>query len=185
MKEIWKEIPNTDGIYYVSNLGRVKSKARPRVMSNGIVRHYKEFILKPLNHNHGYLTVNIYPKNGKQHKRLIHVLVAEAFIPKYADGLDVNHKDGNKKNNCVDNLEWCTRKENMQHCSATGLRSDIKKVAAIKNGKVVAHGNFSRELAENLKVIGSISASTETVARVIRNKIDTGRAYYGYTFVRI
>lgn len=185
MKEAWKEIPNTNGFYYVSNMGRVKSKARPRVMSNGIVKHYKEFMLRPLEQTAGYLAVNLYPDKGKQCKRLIHILVAEAFIPKYIDGLDVNHKDGNKKNNCVDNLEWCTRKENMQHCSATGLRSDIKKVAAIKDGKIVERGNFSRELAEKLKSKGAISASTETVARVIRNKIDTGRAYYGYTFVRI
>lgn len=185
MKEVWKEIPNTDGFYYVSNLGRVKSKARPRVMSNGTVKHYKEFILKQINHTQGYLSVNLYLDNGKQCKRLVHILVAEAFIPKYADGLDVNHKDGNKKNNHVENLEWCTHKENVHHCNDTGLRSDVKKVAAIKNGKVVAHGNFSRELAEKLKASGAISASTETAARVIRNKIDTGRAYYGYTFVRI
>lgn len=183
--EVWKEIPNTDGFYYVSNMGRVKSSARPRVMSNGTVKHYKEFILKPINHTHGYLSVNLYLGKGKQYKRLIHILVAEAFIPKYIDGLEVNHKDGNKHNNCVENLEWCTRKENVHHCNNTGLRSDVKKVAAIKNGKVVECGNFSRELAEKLKKDSTLCASVETVARVIRKTIDTGKMYYGYTFVRI
>lgn len=183
--EVWREIPNTGGFYYVSNMGRVKSSARPRVMSNGTVKHYKEFILKPINHTHGYLSVNLYLDDGKQCKRLIHMLVAEAFIPKYTDGLEVNHKDGNKKNNFVENLEWCTHKENVHHCFNTGLRSDVKKVAAIKNGKVVACGNFSRELAENLKKDSAICGSVETVSRSIRKKIDTGEEYLGYTFVRI
>lgn len=183
--EVWKEIANTGGIYFVSNYGRVKSIARPRVMSNGMVKHYKEFVLKPIAHNMGYLAVNLYPKDGTQHKRLIHVLVAEAFIPKHFDGLDVNHKDGNKHNNHVSNLEWCTRKENMQHCSATGLRKDVKKVVAIKNGTVYAYGNFSRELAEILHEKNAISGNVETIARQIRKKMDTGNECYGYTFIRI
>ena len=183
--EVWKEIPNTDGLYYVSNMGRVKSKERPIVMSNGIVRHHKEFILKPINHNQGYLSVNLYLDGGKQCKRLIHILVAEAFIPKYIDGLEVNHKDGNKHNNRVENLKWCTHKENVHHCNNTGLRSDVKKVAAIKNGKVVACGDFSRELAEKLKMDSAVCGSVETVSRSIRKTIDTGKMYYGYTFVRI
>ena len=183
--ENWKEIVHTDGFYLVSDKGRIKSVARPRVMSNGIVKHYREFVLKPLNHNQGYLAVNLYPPNGKQQKRLIHALVAEAFIPKHIDGLEVNHKDGDKKNNCVENLEWCNRKENMHHCTITGLRSDIKKVAAIKNGKVIAVGNYSRELAESMKSVGLINGSAETASRSIRKKIDTGQQYLGYTFVRI
>ena len=183
--EVWKEIPNTGGFYYVSNMGRVKSKARPRVMSNGTVKHYKEFILRPINHTTGYLAVNLYLDNGKQSKRLIHILVAEAFIPKYADGLEVNHKDGDKKNNRAENLEWCTHKENVHHCHNTGLRSDIKRVAAIKNGKVVECGNFSRELAEKLQKNSAMCGSVETVSRQIRKKIDTGKEYLGYTFVGI
>lgn len=121
MEEIWKDVIGYEGLYQVSNLGRVKSLDRyyigvwkTPVKMNGI-------ILNPKFHKH-YLHVNI-SVNGNLKRFSIHRLVAIAFIPNHENKPFVNHKDGNKLNNCVSNLEWCTPKENDIHASAMGLKA--------------------------------------------------------------
>lgn len=104
--EIWKDIDEFKGMYQVSNLGRVKSLNYRRTG--------KESILKYSTNNDGYKTVCLH-KDGKQTTRLIHKLVAISFIPNIQNKPQINHIDGNKDNNCVDNLEWCTFKENIIH----------------------------------------------------------------------
>ena len=101
MKEIFKDIKNYEGLYQVSNLGRVYS-----------IRNNK--ILKPKLNKCGYLSVNLKYK-GSHVTKSIHRLVAEAFIPNPNDFPQVNHKDEDKTNNCVDNLEWCTAKYNINY----------------------------------------------------------------------
>ena len=123
MKEIWEDIKGYEGLYQVSNLGRIKSL---KYWSNVHNKYYnREIILKQKENRYGYLFVGLY----KEHKRkecLIHRLVSEAFIPNLENKKEINHKDGNKKNNCVNNLIWCTRSENMLHAYKTGLRKAIK-----------------------------------------------------------
>lgn len=101
--EDWREIPNTQGRYYISSLGRVRGPGG----------------VKTLKHNtSGYLATDIYEKgspSGKKRRYLVHRLVACAFIPNPYGKPEVNHKDGNKTNNQVENLEWCTKEENMRH----------------------------------------------------------------------
>lgn len=107
--EIWKDIPGYEGYYQVSNKGNVKSVERiiHCGLNHSVVRHINEFIMKPYNGNSGYLTV-ILQRNGKNRLWLIHRLVALTFIDN-PGGLEcVNHKDENKLNNSVENLEWCT-----------------------------------------------------------------------------
>ena len=108
--EEWKEIEGTGGRYFVSNLGRVKS-----VKNNG-----KEIYLKPHMGTGGYLTLNIY-YNSKPTTSAIHRLVARAFLGETEKGMYVNHKDGNKLNNKLTNLEYVTPKENSHHAFSTGL----------------------------------------------------------------
>lgn len=107
MEEIWKDIPNYEGMYQISNFGRVKSLTRKYKKRN----ISKDIIKVPTKLPKGYLKVGLC-KNGKVKYYFIHRLVAEMFIPKI-DGKDfVNHKDCNTSNNCVENLEWCNCKEN-------------------------------------------------------------------------
>ena len=102
--EQWKKIPNYNG--FVSNLGRVKK-------ANGKLR-------KLNNHKLGYKLIAL-QENGKTKTHLVHRLVAEMFIDNPNNKTEVNHKDGNKSNNNVNNLEWATRSENIKHALRTGL----------------------------------------------------------------
>lgn len=108
MKEIWKPIKDYEGLYEVSNLGRVTSL------------HHGNLKLLTLNLNNGYFRCGL-SKEGVQTLYQIHRLVAETFISNELNKPQVNHKDGNKQNNRVDNLEWVTQLENMQHAWSNGL----------------------------------------------------------------
>ena len=105
MDEIWRDIDGYKGLYQISNKGRVKSLYKG-----------SERILKPGWMTGGYLYV-VLCKNRIKQKRKIHRLVAQAFIPNPDNKPQVNHKDENKKNNCADNLEWATAKENSNYGS--------------------------------------------------------------------
>ena len=117
MVEVWKDIKGYEGCYQVSSLGNVKSKKK----WNGHKYITDEKILKPSMSTTGYYKVKL--SNGKPKRDLkIHRLVAEAFINNDLSKPFVNHKDGNKLNNCIDNLEWCTASENVKHAIETGLK---------------------------------------------------------------
>lgn len=107
VEEVWKDIPDYEGLYQISNYGRVKSL--PRQYKKRFIN--KEIIKVPTKLPKGYLKVGL-SKNGKVKYYFIHRLVAEMFINK-VDGKEcVNHKDCNPSNNRVDNLEWCNHIEN-------------------------------------------------------------------------
>ena len=109
MKEIYKPIDGYEGKYAVSNLGNV--------MSINYLNTRKPKVLVPIKHHGGYLIVHL----GNKIK-MIHTLVAKAFLPNPNEKKFVNHIDGNKQNNIVDNLELVTSKENVNHAIRTGLR---------------------------------------------------------------
>lgn len=95
MSEIWKDIVGYEGLYQVSNLGKIKS-----------TRYDKEIVLKPAVSKDGYCQVVLY--NFSKRSVLVHRMVAISFLDNPNLLPSVNHKDENKQNNCVENLEWCT-----------------------------------------------------------------------------
>jgi hypothetical protein len=120
-EEIWKDIPDFEGKYQVSNKGRVKSMAR-KVVYNHPVIGYTEYdiperISKPYL-SIGYYKIDLSNKPNKAKKVFIHRLIADAFIPKIDGKSYVNHKNGIRTDNRIENLEWCTQSENMKHAYA-------------------------------------------------------------------
>ncbi|HHX69283.1 MAG TPA: hypothetical protein GX708_14705 [Gallicola sp.] len=113
-KEIWKAIKGYEGHYEISNYGRVKSFPTKRRTTT--------IILKNKLTKDGYYETTLYANNKIKYIRT-HRLVAQAFIPNLQNKPQVNHKDGNKLNNYVGNLEWVTNQENITHSIETGLQN--------------------------------------------------------------
>lgn len=112
VKEIWKDVVGYEGIYKISNYGRIKK-------GNKIFKteKYKNYFIVKLT------------KNGVRKRTGVHRLVAQAFIPNPNNLPEINHKDENPSNNCVDNLEWCDRKYNMNYGNVK------KKISIATSGK--------------------------------------------------
>lgn len=123
--EEWKNIKGYEGLYQVSNEGRVKGLAR-EVEFRGGVRHQPERLLKPARNSWGYLFVCLC-KNGKQKMYSVHRLVASAFIDNPDNLPQVNHKDECKTNNCVENLEYCTAEYNCNYGTHNQKASEATK----------------------------------------------------------
>ena len=120
-KEIWKDVPGYEGLYQVSSLGNVKSCSRIRKGGrHNCVRTYKEKQLKTTKSPYGYIYVQLYGENHTK-KYFTHRLVALAFIPNLENKPSVNHINGIKHDNRVENLEWVTHSENTKHAFNTNL----------------------------------------------------------------
>lgn len=125
--EIWKSIKGFEGAYEVSSHGRIRSLSRNEYFLNRwgreILRNRKATILSPCIGRGGYLLVSLSDvKNGITRKSFrVHRIVALAFIPNPLGKSQINHIDGNKRNNIVSNLEWCTHKENEAHATQNNL----------------------------------------------------------------
>lgn len=159
--EIWRDIKGFNGAYKVSNLGNVYSDHKKSEKKQSIDEG-------------GYHLVILY-LNGKQHNCLVHRLVAEAFIDK-PDGKDyVNHKDGNKSNNEVSNLEWTTRSENEQHAYDTGLRTvgedrynaklSNEDVEWIKENYIPRHKEFGQSA-----IARKFGVSQQNISNIVNGK---------------
>lgn len=141
-KEYWKPIKGYEGLYQVSNFGRVKSLQRIVNNGNNSVRIIKERILKNQMDKDGYYVVNLHKTNKSKTFR-VHRLVAEAFIPNPDNLPEINHKDENKLNNHVDNLEYCDRVYNINY--GTHNERMIKNQHNKSVLQFDLNGNFIRE----------------------------------------
>ena len=128
-EEIWRPVVGYEGLYEVSSYGRVRSLDRYVKCDYESYRLHKGKVLSPAKDRYGYLYV-VLSCNGKHKTITVHRLVAQAFIPNPDDLPIINHKDEDKLNNCVENLEWCTAKYNMNY----GTRNIRIRETAIKNG---------------------------------------------------
>lgn len=120
MEEIWKDIEGFEGLYQVSSYGRIKSLSRSINSRNNKPRISKDKILKPITLNNGYQSIFL----GRKYPKLIHRLVAKAFLKNEKE--TVNHKNGIKSDNRVENLEWATHTENMRHAFKNLLNVPLK-----------------------------------------------------------
>ena len=127
--EIWKDVKGYEGLYQVSNKGNVKALARIVKSRWGTDKPLKEKPVCEIVDSLGYSRLSL-SKDGKVKTHKIHRLVAEAFL--IGSG-HINHKDGNKQNNCVENLEFCTIKQNNNHAFENGLRPTQYKRTIVCN----------------------------------------------------
>lgn len=163
MKEIWKDIEGYEGLYQVSNIGRIKSF--PRTGTQTKEERIKKFV-KSFN---GYYRVSLW-KNGKSQVSLVHRIVAKAFFDNISDDLQVNHIDGNKENNSLDNLELVTPKQNVKHAIDNKLRKVHKILQKDEKGNVIKIWNG----------LGDISKNTKYFQSNITYAYKTGKKIYGY-----
>lgn len=119
--EIWKDIQGYKGLYQVSNLGLIKSLKKTVSHWRGGTSVLKEKTIKPYKLKTGYLIVQLY-KNGNDKRFLVHRIVAKEFIPNPKNKEQVNHLNGVKTDNRLENLEWCSRSENIKHADENNLR---------------------------------------------------------------
>ena len=171
MKEIYKNLgflgyPN----YEVSNLGNVRSL---NYRNTGKIQ-----LLKAVNNGSGYLQVNLW-KNGKMKHYSVHRLVAEAFIPNPDNLPEINHKDENKENNCVNNLEFCDRKYNTNYGTRNGRIAE--KMTNGKLSKSVRQydlqGNFIQEFPSTHEVKRKFGYAQQNISATCSGRL---RQAYGY-----
>ena len=129
--EIWKDVKGYEGLYQVSNQGRVKSTPRfvDTVMN---CRHYKSVLLTPAHNDSGYYVVNL-SKNGVVKTHRIHILVAETFLENQENRPCVDHINGIRDDNRIENLRWCTYKENSNFDLAKEHRKEAHKYQTNRN----------------------------------------------------
>lgn len=169
MKEIWRKVKGYEELLIVSNLGNVKRLGRTTKAGNYVLE--KDKAIATHHTGYRYIVINF---EGKQKFLLVHRLVAEAFLPNPNNLPEVNHKDLNKGNNCINNLEWCSRQENVDHAVAKGVGGLPKKpIVAID-----AEGNETTYESANA-CARAIDGFTTNIAKCLKGKL---RTYKGYTF---
>lgn len=155
IQEVWKPIPDFEGFYEVSNMGRIKSLERKEKLNPfGRKSIIKERILAP-GVNTGYLRVGLV-KDGARTSIYIHRAVALAFIQNTEKKNQVNHKDGNRQNNIVDNLEWVSNSDNQIHSyrvlQNTPPATKLSKDEVIKIRELRNEGWLMKDIAQRFKI---------------------------------
>lgn len=168
MEEIWKDIEGFDNLYQVSNFGNVRS-----------LRHKKLFIMKPQQDRYGYLDVGLRICN-KQKWFTIHRLVAEAFIENPNNLPQVNHKDEDKTNNLVTNLEWCDAKYNNNYGTVIDRISKALTNRKDQSKPVLQYdknGNFIKEYPSIMDAERKTGIRHNIICRVCKGKQRTSGGY--------
>lgn len=172
-KEIWTDIQGYEGRYEISSWGRVKSCERYVKSNNGNLRKVKERILRLSKDKYGYLQVVLRNNNGIKKTYLVHRLVAQTYLSNHENLSEVNHRDEDKTNNRVENLEFCTSEYNLHY--GTRIQRIKEKhshplIQVTLKGEVV---NIYPSAGEVQRQLGWWQA---TISRACRN----GGAYKGY-----
>ena len=173
--EIWKDVEGFEGLYQISNLGRVMSLPKEKKFpKTGQIQMFDKKILKlnKVGRDREYLRANLY-KDSKGYGFYVHRLVALHFCDNHFEGAQVNHKDGIKSNNRAENLEWVTASENIKHAHENNLISkrtvykriklsekDVEEIINLRNEKKLTY----KELAELFNVGAS------TICRVMKKE---------------
>lgn len=167
MEEKWINVLGYEGLYLVSNLGNVKSNYRSKkILKPSVTRGYYRIVLS---------------KGGDKKNVSLHRVVLSSFVKCIDNSLVVNHIDGNKLNNCIDNLEWVTRSENQIHAYKLGLQKNVLKdihpmlkvFDVYENGKFITQGGMR-------KICRDLNLDRRSLRRYIIGEL---KYLKGYSFV--
>lgn len=187
MEEVWKDIPGYESRYQASTLGRIRSVDRIVYKSNNTSELYRGKVLKLFSSTGGYLYVTIADKVNHFTPKRVHRLIALTFIPNPNNLPEINHIDENKTNNCVNNLEWCSRKYN--HHYGHGIENAAKGRRNSPNlskevNQYDLDGNYLRSFpsaAEAARYLGlNVKVSACRIGQCCRELFKTGNSAYGY-----
>lgn len=184
MKEIWKDIRGYEGLYKISNLGKVVSIPRMMMRKNGkamrINGSQKRFGIG----SNGYYRVGLYDGNGNKKMVSVHRLLAIAFIPNPDNKPCINHKDSNRLNLSLENLEWVTYQENTDHSIKQGLFGMLGQTGDLHNNSkaVIAidiKTRTERRFGSQREAARVLNLNQSNIGRVVKGKVSqTG----GFTF---
>ena len=179
--EQWKPVSGFEGKYEVSDFGRIRSLGY-EVKCYGGAKVVKPRILKPFATRSGYLEVSL----GRKNKRLVHRLVAEAFIANPENKSDVNHRNLIKTDNRVSNLEWSTRGENMQHAHDNGaFPAEVHRKSLLCSETERVFGS-SYQAAEWINSSQKqFSGNVSSIASNVRTAVRKKRKAYGFHWVHV
>jgi hypothetical protein len=153
MSEIWKDIPGYEGKYQASTLGRVRSLKRGLILKGRELKNKRNRTIPYLRHG----------LCGKDW--LAHRLIAFVFIPNPENKAEVNHKDGNKQNNRVDNLEWATSSENRIHAFKNGYQDKTIRLSKLRVGTKSSNNKLSEDQVRQLRLDYSEIKSQRRLAK--------------------
>lgn len=193
MREEWKDITGYEGLYQVSNTGRVKSLERTVWTGRGYYKTLPERILKACKSGNGYLLVALC-KDGKDKRHYVHRLVATAFLENPMGYKEINHIDENKQNNCMENLEYCSRLYNANYGTRNQRAGEklkgrkfseetIKKIAESKKKPVYSIDKESGLFTywESAKEAGEVlGIDPSSIARCCKGKLKSAGGFYWF-----
>lgn len=169
---MWVDIPNFEGLYACSKKGEIKSYDRITINKRGTAQSFKGRILKPKKTKQGYLAV-VLVKDSNRYNLRVNRIIATVYLANPENKPDVNHKDCNKINNSVNNLEWVTKEENMQHAELNGL---VKRKSGFDNKRskpIICFdlsGNILKEYGSKGDAARDLNISRGNITNVLRGK---------------
>lgn len=169
MVEIWKDIPGFEGFYQASTAGRIRSVDRSVTDAKGVVRFYRGRMMTLCDAGSGYLNVSL-SKQGKLYTPRVNRVIAQTFLENPCNYDQVNHKDENKRNNCVANLEWCTAKYNTNY--GTGI---LRRAQAISRPVLQfdPQGNFIKRWESITQAERELGIDNSHITRCCKKRLKT------------
>lgn len=180
IEEVWKDIPGHEGLYQVSSHGQVRRLGR-EIIRRGTTYKFGQRVLTQTTTPYGYKSVGLSEMDGTTHTMLVHRLVAMAFIPNPDNLPVINHKDENKINNSVENLEWCTRAYNNTYKDGAKRRGKkmMRSVCVELNGERVIEFDSIKDAAKYFHTASS------TIYTRLKYKYRSKKEGYTFTYNNI